>query len=78
MNTKEEDLFYACMNFCNSFFHFVSEDNKCNGIKNLGLRDQETTDKIMEFEKRRFWSSFNRLKELVDDIDAEQKKYNKR
>lgn len=75
---KEEDLFYACMSFCNSFFHFVCEDNKCNGIKNLGLRDQETTDKIMEFEKERFWSSFNRLKELVDDIDAEQKKYNKR
>lgn len=75
---REEDLFYACMSFCNAFFHFVCEDNKCNGIKNVAFRDQETVDKIMEFEKERFWHNFNRLKDLVDEIDEEQRKYRER
>lgn len=77
VHSKEEDLFYACMNFCETYFHFICTDNACYNIKNHIPYERDQAETMMRFEKERFWHNFDRLKKMVDDIDAERRKYNK-
>ena len=46
---SEEQLYYACMNFCESFFHLVCEKEKIR----RSYHDEYTKRKIMRFEKER-------------------------
>lgn len=73
MKSTEEELYYACMSFCESFFHFMCEENKDYNRKmfGYGLYDEDTCQRIMEFERERVFSKFLRLKEVVLKMDNE-------
>ena len=70
MKTNEEQLFYACTSFCNTFFHLKCEEGKLRTYAHLGYETPEERKKIMDFHRKHLRHDFERLKELVDKIDG--------
>ena len=70
MQTTEEQLYYACMNFCEAYFHMLSNKYKIEKTERLGY-DMETHRRMIEFEEERFASAFHRLCEAIDKIKNE-------
>ena len=61
-------LYFSCMRFCESFFHYLREKEK---IRNDGFCDDYTRDKIMEFERDRLRNSYNGLVDNVKRCEKE-------
>lgn len=66
---SEEQLYYACMNFCESFFHLVCEKEKIRH----SYHDEYTKREIMRFEKERILSDYKRLFQAVEDYENDMK-----
>ena len=66
---SEEQLYYACMNFCESFFHLVCEKEKIR----RSYHDEYTKRKIMRFEKERINSAYKSLFQAVEDYENDMK-----
>lgn len=70
MNSKEEQLFYACTNFCESFFHMMCK--KYQLLLSERFFDNIQKKEIIEFEEGRLRHDFERLCELCDEIRGEE------
>lgn len=68
MKTLEDDLFYACLNYCNALNHY-----KCAREEMLYRFEwtESEKEKVMHFERGRVASSFERLMKIVNDIDKD-------
>lgn len=69
MSKSEEQLYYACMNFCESFFHLLCEKEKVRH----SFYDDYTKREIMEFEEKRIDSDYNILFQAVEDYENDMK-----
>lgn len=63
--TLEDDLFYACIRYCEALNHYKTQKEKM--IYGFEYREYEK-EKIMDFEKVRVENSLERLKEVIDKI----------
>lgn len=70
MNSDEEELYYSCIRFCESFFHLICEKEKLRRSKEYFNID--TRKRVVEFEEERLKSSFSRLCKAVDKIREEK------
>ena len=66
---NEEDLYYACIRYCESFFHLMTVKEKMNTRIMLGMEDMREYEWRMNFEKRRYRDRFNKLKEMIGKMD---------
>ena len=71
MTVKDEQLYDACMNFCQTYFYFLLKKDEFENRKCFGCYDEYEVEQRMEFEKERLRSAFTRLYELVNEIDDE-------
>ena len=69
MTHKQEKLFYACTNFCESFFHMMCKKHEL--LLDEMFFDGYQRRQIIEFEEKRLMHDFNRLCELCDEIREE-------
>lgn len=69
MSKSEEQLYYACMNFCESFFHLLCEKEKVRH----SFHDDYTKRKIIGFEEERINSAYKRLFQAVEDYENDMK-----
>lgn len=69
MSYREERLYYACMNFCESFFHLLCEKEK---IRNE-WHPNDSREAILRFEGERLDNAYERLFKAVEDWENENK-----
>ena len=69
MSHAEEQLFYACSEFCSSFFHLLCEKEKMRS----NWRPDDEKDAIMRFEEERFVSAYTRLFKSVEDYENDRR-----
>ena len=65
-----EELYYACIHYCMSFFHLRTEENNryCRMIDGLySIMDED--DRRIEYQKEHVKHDLLRLKEIMDKID---------
>lgn len=66
-NNVDEELYYACMNYCNAYFHAVCKELNIECLNRV--YDESDIKTIMEFERKRVSHSFENLKEKVAKAD---------
>ena len=70
MSHSEEQLYYACMNFCESFFYHLCEKEKIK--REFHWSDYEK-DKAMKFSEERLQGAYNRLFIAMEDFENDMK-----
>ena len=73
MSYEEEQLFYACMGFCEAFFHYMAAKDKYNNYRRLTEEDNIEREQVMRMEHKRLLHKFENLKEKMDKVDGERK-----
>lgn len=68
MKTLEDDLFYACLNYCNALNHYKTTEKEM--LYRFEWSESEK-EKVMRFERDRVASSFERLIKIVHDINED-------
>ena len=68
MSALDDDLFFACLRYCESVYHYMNEREKHRW--SLRFRGAEQ-DKIMELEEKRVRHYFQKLKDIIEEIDGE-------
>ena len=63
--TLEDDLFYACLNYCNALNHYKTTREEM--LYRFHWTESEKA-KVMDFEKGRIEHSLERLKEVINKI----------
>ena len=63
--TLEDDLFYACLNYCNALNHYKTTEREM--LYRYDWCGSEKA-KVMDFEKDRVKHSLDRLMEIIDKI----------
>lgn len=63
--TLEDDLFYACLNYCNALNHYKTTREEM--LYKFGWTENEKA-KVMDFEKGRVNHSLERLREVINKI----------
>lgn len=70
MTSNMESLYYACLNFCRDFFHFVCEEQKMR--TNHYYEDYERY-RVMEHEREILKHRYNRVVDAVKRCEEERK-----
>lgn len=68
MSFDEEQLYYACSNFCDAFFKYMCTKNENETGRRLTGRYIEEREIKLRFEQKRLQSAFDRLKEAVSKV----------
>lgn len=70
--TLEDDLFYACTNYCNSLNHYKNTREEIMFSFNSYTRREK--ERIIGFEEDRVRHAVDRLREVIRKIDDEDLK----
>lgn len=78
MSQAEKDLYYACANFCSSFFHLMCAKEDYNNRRLFKFSDdmdpyERDAKRMLEFEEERLKNAFDRLCDAIDKIKPESK-----
>lgn len=68
MNQNDKDLYYACVNFCNAFFHLMCAKEEYYNRRIFRDPYEDDFKRRLEFEEDRLKNSFDRLCETVDKV----------
>ena len=67
MDKNMEQLYYSCIRFCESFTHLICEEQKMQ----TASVDDYTRYRVMEFERERLKSAYERLINSVEKCEKE-------
>lgn len=65
--TLEDDLFYACLNYCNAINHYKTTEKEM--LYRFNWPESEKA-RVIDFEKGRVNHSLERLKEIINKIEG--------
>ena len=66
---KEEDLYFVCMRFCESFFRVLTIEKKIEYNKSFNYEEYPWHERELAMAKDRLQHDFNNLKLLINDIN---------
>ena len=69
MITKDEELYHACIRFCQAYGHFLFRKVEYDNYKLMGCCDKDEMEQVMDFEWNRLKGSFVNLKEKIKEIE---------
>lgn len=69
MINKDEALFNACMEFCQSYTHFLVADTNFQQSRMMGHIDDWDMRDIRKYELKQLRYSFDKLKEAIKDVE---------
>ena len=69
MSDAEEQLYYACMSFCEVFFKVLYEKEKLR----RGYIDEDTRHRISQFHKEIFESKYENLFYAIEGMENDRK-----
>ena len=67
---NEEQLYYACMNFCKHFFRYMCKRNEYHNALRLGA-DFEEREAMMRQEQKPLQHAFEKLQEAIKIVGEE-------
>lgn len=76
-NYTDEDLFHACMNFCESFGIFLMKKEEIENGYRFGRYAGHERREMMRFYKEMLRDNYNHLYVVITAIDKELKKWEK-